>query len=198
MQVQPKYFEKSQYIETLNGNKVSKSSILCGIMNIRLHGKTIIKPGVIVRGDLASVNIGRLSIISENTVIRPSSKKFKGSLVYFPQNIGDHVLVGEGCVISAASIGSNVYIGNNCIISKRCILKDCCIIADNTILPPDTVVPPFTYYSGTPGVYKEDLPDCIEQFQKEYTTSLYESFLPNTPASKGISSTPTKLQTTTT
>ncbi|EGC31477.1 dynactin 25 kDa subunit [Dictyostelium purpureum] len=181
MQTPPTYFEKSQYIETLNGNKVSKSSILCGIMNIRLHGKTIIKPGVIVRGDLATVNIGRLSIVSENTVIRPSSKKFKGSIVYFPQNIGDHVFIGEGCVISAASIGSQVYIGKNCIISKRCILKDCCIIEDGTILPPDTVVPPFTYYSGVPGVYKEDLPDCTDVFQKDYTTSLYESFLPNIP-----------------
>ncbi|KAF2071209.1 hypothetical protein CYY_007477 [Polysphondylium violaceum] len=187
MQIQPKYFEKTQYIETLNGNKVSKGSILCGIMNIRLHGKTIIKPGVIVRGDLANVNIGRLSTVSENTVIRPSYKKFKGAVSYFPLNIGDHVLIEEGCVISAASIGSYVYIGKNCVISKRCILKDCCYIPDNTVLPPDTVVPSFTTFSGTPGRYIEDLPDCFEQYMKDYTTSIYESFLPINTLSKGRS-----------
>ncbi|KYQ90901.1 dynactin 25 kDa subunit [Tieghemostelium lacteum] len=190
MQEKPRYYEKSQYIETLNGNKVSKNSMLCGIMNIRLHGKTIIRPSVIIRGDLANVNIGRLTIISEGTVIRPSYKKFKGAIMYLPLNIGDHVVVGEGSVISAASIGSYVQIGKNCVISKRCILKDCCVIPDDTILAPDTVVPPFTSYGGNPGVYQEDLPDSFEQYQKEYTTLLYENFIPNpTPSIPTTSST---------
>eukprot|EP01132_Coremiostelium_polycephalum_P008473 gene8473-10406_t len=177
MQQSPIFFEKQEYIETANGNKVSKNSVLCGVMNIRLHGKTIIKPGVIIRGDLANVNIGRLTTISENTVIRPSYKKFKGAIAYFPLNIGDHVVIEKDCVISAATIGSYVHIGQNCIISKRCILKDCCVIPDNSILPPDTVVPPFTCYGGRPSTYIEDLPDCFEQYQKEYTTSLYENFI---------------------
>jgi carbonic anhydrase/acetyltransferase-like protein (isoleucine patch superfamily) len=40
--------------------------------------QTIIKPGAIIRGDLANVNIGRFSLIGENAVIRPSYKRFKG------------------------------------------------------------------------------------------------------------------------
>ncbi|EFA82914.1 dynactin 25 kDa subunit [Heterostelium album PN500] len=186
MQQQPTYFDKSEYIETLNGNKVSKKSILCGIMNIRLHGKTIIKPGVLVRGDLANVNIGRLSIVEENTVIRPSYKKFKGSIAYFPLNIGDHVIIKEDTVISAATIGS---------YSKRCILKDCCMIPDNTILPPDTVVPPFTIYQGFPGTMKEELPDCFEQYMKDLTTNCYDSFIGQSATSSTSSpsvSTPVK------
>ncbi|GAM28725.1 hypothetical protein SAMD00019534_119010, partial [Acytostelium subglobosum LB1] len=140
-------------------------------------GKSIIKSGVIMRGDLANVNIGRLSIISDNAVIRPSYKKFKGSIAYFPLVIGDHVVINENTVISAATIGSFVYIGKNCVISKRCILKDCCMIPDGTILPPDTVVPPFTVYSGFPGTMKEELPDCFEHYMKDLTSNHYDSFI---------------------
>ncbi|EGG23360.1 dynactin 25 kDa subunit [Cavenderia fasciculata] len=192
MEIQTTNYDKTDYMETVNGNKVSRKSILCGIMNIRLHGKTIIKPGVIVRGDLANVNIGRLSSVGENTVIRPSYKKFKGSIAYFPLTIGDHVIIKENTVISAASIGSYVYIGKNCVISKRCILKDCCMIADNTIVPPDTVVPPYTCYSGFPGTYKEELVDSFEHYMKDLTTTTYEHFLPN-PV---IGGTPSSLVTT--
>lgn len=39
MQSLPIYYDKADYIETVTGNKVSRKSVLCGSMNIRLHGK---------------------------------------------------------------------------------------------------------------------------------------------------------------
>jgi dynactin-5 len=86
--------------------------------------------------------------------------------------IGDHVTIGEGSIVEAATIGSHVNIGKNCIIVSTCnkdksivclifymqkkkgrfaIIKDCCCITDNTIIPPNTVVPSFSVYSGSPG-----------------------------------------------
>ena len=35
---------------------------------------------------------------------------------YYPMKIGDHVTIGEGSIIEAATIGSYVTIGKNCII----------------------------------------------------------------------------------
>lgn len=77
----------------LQGNRVSKKSVLCGSQNIRLAGKvnsnisltleTVIKPGGILRGDLSNVIIGRYSVVGENTVIRPSYKRFKDKYVSF-------------------------------------------------------------------------------------------------------------------
>eukprot|EP01133_Synstelium_polycarpum_P012356 gene12356-14490_t len=82
-------------------------------------------------------------------------------------------MIQENTVISAATIGSYVYIGKNCVISKR-------------------LVPPFTVYSGVPGVYKEDLPDCFEAYMKDLTTTHYECFIPNHPSSQSTPSTPSR------
>lgn len=37
-------------------------------------------------------------------------------IAFFPLVIGEHVFIGEGAIVSAASIGSYVYIGKNAII----------------------------------------------------------------------------------
>lgn len=35
---------------------------------------------------------------------------------YYPMKIGDHVTIGEGTIVQAATIGSFVSIGKNCVI----------------------------------------------------------------------------------
>jgi len=167
-------YNKGEFIETMSGNKVSKKSVLCGSQQIRLSGKAVIKNGAMLRGDFANINVGKYSIIGQNTIIRPPHKRFKDGIAYFALTIGDYVLIEDDCVISAASIGSYVHIGKNCIISRRCILKDCCRIEDNTILPPDTVVPCFCVFSGTPGTYTDMLPECYQQQMKEMAINHYD------------------------
>merc|ERR1719199_2358381 len=120
----PIYYNKADYIQTASGNKVSRQSVLCGSQNISLAGKSIVKPGVILRGDLQLLRIGKYVIIGENTVLRPSYKKYKGNFAFFPLTIGDYVTVGARSVISAAQIGSAVDIGEDTVISKRCIIKE--------------------------------------------------------------------------
>lgn len=41
------------------------------------------------------------------------------SIAFFPLVIGEHVYIGEGAVVSAASVGSYVYIGKNAIIVSQ-------------------------------------------------------------------------------
>jgi len=38
---------------------------------------------------------------------------------YYPMKIGDHVIIGEGTIVQAATIGSFVSIGKNCVIVSR-------------------------------------------------------------------------------
>jgi len=168
---------RHEYIETLTGNKVSRKSVLCGSQNIRLYGKTIIKPGSIIRGDLACVNIGRFSCVGSNTVIRPACKPYKGNLVFFPTTIGDHVFIDDDCVIEAASIGSSVVIGKSSIIGKRCILKDCCVVEANSVVPADTVIAPFSVYAGHPARCVGALPDCFHYERRDDSMSCYDNFV---------------------
>ncbi|KXJ21672.1 dynactin subunit 5 [Exaiptasia diaphana] len=177
MEQQDIIYTKADYILTASGNKVSRQSVLCGSQNIVLNGKTIIQSDCIIRGDLANVRIGRQCVISKRTVIRPPFKKFSKGVAFFPLHIGDHVMIEEDCVVNAAQVGSYVHIGKNCVIGRRSVLKDCCAIADNTVLPPETVVPPFTLYSGSPGKFTAELPECMQEIMTDYTKNYYQHFV---------------------
>uniref|UniRef100_A0AC11D095 Dynactin subunit 5 n=1 Tax=Ovis aries TaxID=9940 RepID=A0AC11D095_SHEEP len=132
-------YNKSEYIETASGNKVSRQSVLCGSQNIVLNGKTIVMNDCIIRGDLANVRVGRHCVVKSRSVIRPPFKKFSKGVAFFPLHIGDHVFIEEDCVVNAAQIGSYVHVGKNCVIpfwmkgldeNKR-LLKKCQVsIAD--------------------------------------------------------------------
>lgn len=101
--------------------------MLCGSQNIILNGKVIVQSGAIIRGDLANVRTGRYCVIGKNSVIRPPYKQFSKGIAFFPMHVGEHVFVGEGAVVSAATIGSYVYIGKNAIIvSYYLLLYPCC------------------------------------------------------------------------
>jgi len=178
MELQDIHYNQSEYIETASGNKVCRQSVLCGSQNIMLMGKTIIQSHCIIRGDLANVKIGRHCVISSQAVIRPPFKKFTKGVAFLPMTIGDNVYIGEDTIVNAASIGSYVYIGKNCVIGRHCVLKDCCLIADNTVLPQGTVVPAFAVYSGSPGLFSSELPECTQDIMIDFTKGYYEHFKP--------------------
>ncbi|XP_053897114.1 dynactin subunit 5 isoform X3 [Malaclemys terrapin pileata] len=196
MELSEMLYNKSEYIETASGNKVSRQSVLCGSQNIVLNGKTIVMNDCIIRGDLANVRVGRHCVVKSRSVIRPPFKKFSKGVAFFPLHIGDHVFIEEDCVVNAAQIGSYVHIGKNCVIvlqppqplqrkkgsqlGRRCVLKDCCKILANTVLPPETVVPPFTVFSGCPGLFSGELPECTQELMMDVTKSYYQKFLPLT------------------
>ncbi|KAL2299138.1 hypothetical protein Nmel_014756 [Mimus melanotis] len=142
--------------------------------------QTIVMNDCIIRGDLANVRVGRHCVVKSRSVIRPPFKKFSKGVAFFPLHIGDHVFIEEDCVVNAAQIGSYVHIGKNCVIGRRCVLKDCCKILDNTVLPPETVVPPFTVFSGCPGLFSGELPECTQELMIDVTKSYYQKFLPLT------------------
>eukprot|EP00501_MAST-03F_sp_TOSAG23-6_P000456 GSMAST32.ASY1.ANO1.469.1 assembled CDS len=169
-------FSSSDYIKTAKENKICRSCTLCGSQNIILHGKTIIKAEVIIRGDLAQVRIGRYCIINENCVLRPPYKALQRGFAFYPMQIGNNVVFGSGSIVEAASIGANVRIGKRCIIAKRCILKDCCALLDDTVLAPDTVVPPFSVFAGAPGKLIAELPDCVPELFEALSEEIFRKF----------------------
>ncbi|KAB0387294.1 hypothetical protein FD755_002250, partial [Muntiacus reevesi] len=149
-------------------NKVSRQSVLCGSQNIVLNG------------DLANVRVGRHCVVKSRSVLRPPFKKFSKGVAFFPLHIGDHIFIEDDCMANAAHIGSYVQIGKNCVTGRQCVLKGYCKILDNTVLPPKTVVPPFTVFSGCPGLFSGEPPECTQELMIDITKSDYQQFLPLT------------------
>lgn len=96
-----------------SGNKVSRKAAITGTANITLGGKTVIMADVQLRGDLKptrpmpsqsgkettpiSINIGRCTVISTGSVIKPPARISRGQVHYYPMKIGDNVFVGKCC-----------------------------------------------------------------------------------------------------
>lgn len=94
-----------------SGNKVSRRAAITGTANITLGGRTVIMADVQLRGDLKptrpmpsqsgkettpiSINIGRCTVISTGSVIKPPARISRGQVHYYPMKIGDNVFVGE-------------------------------------------------------------------------------------------------------
>eukprot|EP00013_Stygamoeba_regulata_P024991 CAMPEP_0177666016 /NCGR_PEP_ID=MMETSP0447-20121125/21361_1 /TAXON_ID=0 /ORGANISM="Stygamoeba regulata, Strain BSH-02190019" /LENGTH=180 /DNA_ID=CAMNT_0019172145 /DNA_START=34 /DNA_END=576 /DNA_ORIENTATION=+ len=176
MEPQIRHYTKADFIETKTGNKVSRQSVLCGSQNIRMQGNSIIMPGVVVRGDLAAIAIGRFTTVGKNSVLRPSYKRFKGDIAYFPTQIGSYVTIGDSCVVAAATIGSHVAIGANSIVSRGCVLMDCCCVEPGTVLPPNSVVPPYSIAFGHPVRIGGELSEGFQEEQEMLAMDAYSSF----------------------
>ncbi|KAF2122626.1 trimeric LpxA-like protein [Lophiotrema nucula] len=157
---------KGEYIETDSGNKVSRRSYITGTANITLGGRTVIQADVHLRGDLhptrsqpsssgkevapTSISIGRCTVISTRSTIKPPSRISRGAVHYYPMKIGDNVFVGPQCTISAISISSHVHIGANTIIQPFAIIKENVKVLPNSVIPANMVIPSGSVVGGRP------------------------------------------------
>lgn len=155
--------------------------MLQGTQNIMLGGKAVIQPEVMIRGDLVrtapsssstsgssapaapanttAVAIGRYCFLSRGSLLRPPGRIYKGTFTYMPLRMGDHVFVGQGSVVQAATVGSHVHIGKNCTIGEFAIIKDFVKILDGTVVPPNMVIPSFSIVGGQPARLVGELPE---------------------------------------
>ncbi|KAI8965197.1 trimeric LpxA-like protein [Daldinia sp. FL1419] len=167
---------KGEYIETDTGNKVSRKAILIGTQHIMLGGKTVIQAEAMIRGDLArtgqptsssgaapgsntAVAIGRYCYLSKGCCLRPPGRIYKGSFTFLPLRLGDHVFIGEGTVVQAATVGSHVYISQNVVVGEFAIIKDYVRVLENTVIPPNMVIPSFSIVAGQPARVIGEVPE---------------------------------------
>ncbi|KAI1763262.1 trimeric LpxA-like protein [Hypoxylon sp. FL1150] len=167
---------KGEYVKTDTGNQVSRKAILIGTQHIMLGGKTVIQAEAMIRGDLTrtaqatsgsgaapgsntAVAIGRYCYLSKGCCLRPPGRIYKGSFTFLPLRLGDHVFIGEGTVVQAATIGSHVHIGQNVAVGEFSIIKDYVRILDGTIVPPNMVIPSFSIVAGQPARVVGEVPE---------------------------------------
>jgi dynactin-5 len=170
-------YEEKDYILTSQKSRISRDALIFGIERIRIKGKSIVKPDAVLRGDLASVYIGKYCVIEEGAVIRPHSKRSSKGFGYFPITLGDHVYVGESSIVEAASVGSSVVIGSRAVVGKRCQLRDGCHVLPDAVVAPETLVPPFTVFGGNPATMVCRLHDNITADFKAFTVQYYANFV---------------------
>jgi len=93
-------------------------------------------PGVVLRGDVDPVEIGRESAIGDGAVIHAST-------------VGERAMVGHGAVLSDATVGDGALIGFNSTVSDA-VIGEGSIVAMGTVVPPGYEVPADSFVRGSP------------------------------------------------
>ena len=177
----------ADYIKTSTGNIVSRKAMICKPQVVELPGgRCIIGDNVVIRGDLAPIQINKYSNIGTGTVLHPCtimttpiSNSTTPILRFVPMTIGSHCQIGTHCTIEAAVIGMGCMIGSNCIISPRVVIKDFVIIQDNTTIPPDMVIAPFSIVSGKPGQVVGEAPESTTTLAVTDAVRRYKCWKPS-------------------
>lgn len=101
--------------------------------------------GAIVRGDVNQVSIGELTSVGDRAVVHVA--KIQGD---FPTHIGNHVTVGAGALIHAATLKDACVIGESAQVLDGAVVESNSMIAPASIVTPGTKVGSGELWSGSP------------------------------------------------
>ena len=175
-------------IQTRSRNLVHRKATVCGAQHVVIDGRSIVHEGVVLRGDLAKISIGRFTTLGPHAILRPPhrlvrdedadavadrTRSRKGGRTRTPptpsppRRCGSRscpytsaaTSISARAVVEAARIGNGVTIGAGAIIGKSSILSDYVTVAPGAIVPPDTVAPPFALLHGVPAEIVGAMPE---------------------------------------
>jgi carbonic anhydrase/acetyltransferase-like protein (isoleucine patch superfamily) len=135
---------------------ISEAAYIVGDVEIGVGSGVF--PGAVIRGDFASIRIGRGTMIEDGTIVHSGE----------PVEIGDHCTVGHSVVLHGIKIGNNCLIGNNATILDRAVVGNFCVIAAGALVGQGMNVPDGSMVMGVPGVIRGQI---SEQMRKRLESS---------------------------
>ena len=109
--------------------------------------------GVIVRGDVNAIRIGRRTNLQDGTIVHVTSGTH-------PTTVGDGVTIGHGVKLHGCTIGDGCLIGIGAIVLDGVEVGAESLVAAGSLLAPGTRVPPGSLVVGSPGKVKRCLADA--------------------------------------
>ncbi len=97
----------------------------------------------VVRGDIASIRIGRGSNVQDNSTVHVTSRD--------PVVIGDEVTSGHGVTVHGCTIEDLCLIGIGAVVLDGAVIGRGSVIGAGAVVAPGTVVPPGSLVLGVPG-----------------------------------------------
>ncbi len=134
--------------------------------NCIISGNTEIAQGVgiwyfcVIRGDVASIKIGKNSNVQDGTTIhgtRPNHIANKTGSEGGKTTIGENVTIGHNCIIHAATIQDNAFIGMGSIVMDLSVVQSNAMLAAGSVLSPGKVVKSGELWGGVPAKKLRDL-----------------------------------------
>ncbi len=108
----------------------------------------------VVRGDIASIRIGRATNIQDNSTVHVTTRD--------PVVIGDEVTIGHGATVHGCTIEDFCLIGINAVVLDGAVVGRGSVVGAGAVVAPRTVVPPGSLVLGIPGKVVKTLPGAVD------------------------------------
>ena len=115
--------------------------------------------GVVARGDVNRIEIGRYSNVQDNSVVHVSDSH--------AAIIGDFVTVGHNATIHACTIEDHVLIGMGATVLDGAVIGRGCIVAAGAVVSKGTIVPPYSLVAGVPAKVVKTIGDDLSQIHAQ-------------------------------
>jgi carbonic anhydrase/acetyltransferase-like protein (isoleucine patch superfamily) len=127
--------------------------------------------GAVLRGDKSKIKIGSRTNVQDRAVINTVSNLESG----YPADvdIGDHVTIGHGALLTSCTVGDRVLIGQGSIIQEGCEIQSDTIIAAGAVVAPGTVVASGQMWAGNPAKFMRNCSEA-EMSGFEKSSGVYE------------------------
>ena len=111
--------------------------------------------GAVVRGDLASIRIGRDTNIQDNGTIHVDEGK--------PCLIGEAVVVGHNAVVHGCRIDDQCLNGINAVVLNGAHIKQGSVVAAGAVVLENQVIGPLELAAGLPARIRKSLPASMPE-----------------------------------
>lgn len=112
------------------------------IGNVILGDHASVWFNVVIRADLATINVGECSNIQDGSVLHVDAN--------FPLTIGRNVTIGHKVMLHGCTIGDNSLIGMNAVILNGANIGKNCLIGANSLVTENMQVPDGHLVLGSP------------------------------------------------
>ncbi|SDC37712.1 gamma carbonic anhydrase family protein [Natrinema hispanicum] len=115
--------------------QVSREATLVGDVDIGADAS--VWPGVVLRGDVGPVRIGRETHVGDNATIHASQ-------------LGEQVMVGHGAILNETTVEDRALVGFNATTNSDVTIGSGSIVAAGTVVPDGYDIPPESFVRGVP------------------------------------------------
>jgi carbonic anhydrase/acetyltransferase-like protein (isoleucine patch superfamily) len=113
------------------------------IGNVDIDEGASIWPGVVLRGDMGLIRVGKNSSVQDGSICHTT-------LDYSESIIGDNVTIGHAVIIHGAIIEDGSLIGMGSTLLDRAIIGHASFVAAASLVTGRKVFPPNSFISGSP------------------------------------------------